>query len=207
MEQPGTLAWATLKRVGRRMKQPVDARVSSARRARRRERVEQAEAAARVAAVHDSAFAPETLVSAAEALFRLVQLAWDARDRRRLDTLLEPQLREAWTHAMAGFEEDGPRSHAEVSGNVHVDLVGFSGADPPRMVVLIETALRTFKEANGGRPEPGKVDRLCQYWTLVRRDRAWHVLGIEERAQGAYHLEEPLDNSAAAEPAGTAVTA
>ena len=162
-------------------------------------RVQQAELAARDAATDDDRLAPERIATEAEALFRLVHLAWDARDPNRLAQLLSPRLLAAWERALDDNDAAGEHHRSHVTGDVEVDLVGLT-ADPAgahTAIVLIEAEMdfgvdnlrgRRISTATGSsRPRP-----LCQYWTLVMHDGRFTVHGMEERTDGDHHLTEPL---------------
>jgi hypothetical protein len=162
---------------------------------RRHRRVMAVERAAADAAEKDHTLSPESVRTAAEALFRLVQLAWAARDRGRLATLLAPELLVHWEDQLAYLDRSNQRGRAEVLGDVCVEYVGLANAEPSesaRVVVLIDAKLRTIIENDRGRPTNIDVRRICQYWTLGRRSGPWTVLHIEEHAQGKHHLTDPV---------------
>lgn len=149
------------------------------RRARRRERVRQVERAALEAAKEDDRLAPEAVRTSAEALFRLVQVAWNERDPARLATLGSPEVVAGWQLSL----QAGERASRSVEVlDVQVDYVGLTrGMDDAedRVIVLIEADLED-------------APRVCQYWTLGLRDGLWVVLGTEERAEGDRHLADPI---------------
>lgn len=183
------------RRGGRRLRELVAGAVAALHRARRRGRVRQVERAALDAAEDHDALSPESVRTAAESLFRLVHLAWEARDAERLAKLLGPELLAERRQRLAALPASGPRERQEVVGDVRVEYVGFSVPEPgngPRAVVLIEATLRADSEHHRGRRSDGDPRRLCQYWTLGRRDGLWTVLDIEERAEGKHHLAEPI---------------
>jgi predicted lipid-binding transport protein (Tim44 family) len=162
--------------------------------ARRSRRVRRVERAALEVAADDRLLSPGSVRTAAESLFRLVQLARDARDPGRLATLLGPELLAEFERALAEAESSGAHERREVGGDVRVEYVGFATPDADhgaRAVVLIEAALRTWEDRRG-RPSDGHTRRLCQYWTLGFRDGVWTVLAIEERVEGKHHLAEPV---------------
>ena len=86
----------TASRLYIRVKRRVESAFAATHRARRRGRVRQAERAALEAAKRDELLSPAGVRTAAESLFRLVHLAWSARDPGRLATLLDPQLLAEW---------------------------------------------------------------------------------------------------------------
>jgi hypothetical protein len=162
---------------------------------RRRQRVRRVEEAAVNAAATNPLLAPDSVRPAAEALFRLVQLAWDARDCGRLATLVAPELLAVWERNLLQLEASGGRGHSEIVGEVQVEYVGFAnpdGAAAALVVVLIEAQRRAYIENGRGCRIDGETERVCQYWTLGRRDDLWTLLGSEDRAQGKHHLAEPI---------------
>jgi predicted lipid-binding transport protein (Tim44 family) len=178
----------------------VESSAAAFHRRRRAERVRQAERAAREAAGDDPQVAPERVKAGAEALLRLVYLAWDARDPRRLSTLMGPELLRAWTHALASNDAAGEHHRAHVRDGVRIDLVGLhaDAAGAFAAVVLIEAELDLAVEAAGGPVAPSVVGkwgvphRLCQYWTLAIGPDPLVVHAIEERDAGDHHLAEPI---------------
>ena len=169
-------------------------------RKRRGERVEDVELAAVEAAAEHERFAAERVRSAAEALFRDVQSAWDARDSERLATLLGPDLLAEWERRLADFDAKGWHSRAEVLGDVNVEYVGLAnreGESDDRAVVLIEAGLRAYVQDKDGnvilrKDEQDDVMRLSQYWTLGARGEGWALLSIEELDEGSHNLTDPL---------------
>lgn len=200
-KQPGVLVRDTAKRGGRRVKRTLAGVVAAVHRARRRGRVRRVELAALGAAEDGRVLAPDSIRTSAESLFRLVQLAWDARDPGRLATLLGPELLTEWEQRLAEVERSGRDERLEVAGDVGVECVGFTTPEPghgARVVVLIEAALGTYTEDHNGRRTDGYPRRLCQYWTLGLREGLWTVFTIEERAEGKHHLAEPIGAPSAA---------
>ena len=110
----------------RRVKQRVEGALAAIRRARRHRRVQHVELAAMRAAEDDALLSPERVRTAAESLFRLVQSAWNVRDRERLATLLGPALLAEWEQRLACAERNRRSARLEVVGDVHVEYVGFS---------------------------------------------------------------------------------
>jgi predicted lipid-binding transport protein (Tim44 family) len=178
----------------------IDRPFSLLRRRRRRGRVQRVELAAAEAGEDDDRFLPERLHVAAEQLFRDVQQAWDARDTARLGTLLGPELLEEWERRLADFSAKGWHSRVEVPGEVRTEYVGLEnreGVDEDSAIVLIEATLRAWVDGPGKRTilrkgEPDDTILLSQYWKLGRREDRWILLSIEERAEGDYHLAEPI---------------
>lgn len=173
---------------------------SALRRRRRAKRVRQVELAAAEAAEDDERFAPHVLRPAAAALFRDVQRAWDARDRERLATLLEPDLLVEWKRRLDDFERKRWHSRVKVPGEVRVEYVGLTnreGEHDDRAVVRIEASARVFVEDRRGRRiyrkgESEETIELREYWTLGLRDGRWVLLSIEQDAEGDHHLDDAI---------------
>jgi hypothetical protein len=198
---PGTVLWDTAKRGGRWVRGLVERVVAAVHAARRRGRVRRVELAALEAAEDEDVLSPDSVRTSAESLFRLVQLAWDARDPGRLATLLGPELLAEWEQRLAELQRNGRDERVEVIGEVRVEYVGFTTPErgqAPRAVVLIEATLREYEEDHRGRQTDGQTRHLCEYWTLGLRDGLWTVLTIEERAEGKHHLAEPIGTPSAA---------
>ena len=174
-------------------------RSAALHRRRRSERVEQAQLAAQEAAKDDERLAPQQIKTAAEALFRLVHLAWDERDSGRLAELLGAALLAERQRALDANDAAAEHHRSHVLGEVHVELVGLT-VDPAgahTAVVLIEAEMDIGIDNRNGRrvftaTDSPSARRLCQYWTLVMHDGRFHVHAIEDRAEGEHHLSEPL---------------
>ena len=195
---PASLSPVSLMRQARGLTQAAHTRFSAQlHRRRRAARVRRAELAALAAARDDDRLAPERIMKAAEALFRLVQLARNERDPQRLATLMSPELLAEWERALdAGSVREARR--VQVSGDVKVALVGLTSeqAQAATVVVLIEAELEVSTSRSGKRvteqdgPPPKQM--LCQYWTLTLGEGPFTVHAIEERHEGAHHLIEPI---------------
>ncbi|MBA3300215.1 MAG: TIM44-like domain-containing protein [Thermoleophilaceae bacterium] len=168
-------------------------------RRRRGARVREVELAAREAAADDDRLAPENIRSSADALFRLIYLAWDARDPARLATLVGPDQLRTWERLLEANERADEHHRAEVRDVTQIDLVGLArtqeGGDTA--IVLIEADLAIHVEDRYGnqtsaRDESGNAHRLCQYWTLALQDGLWTVHAVEKRGEGERHLSEPI---------------
>ena len=210
---PDALLFTALRRIRRLVRRWV-ARLSSAvHRLRRRARARRVELAALEAAQHDDRLSPENVRESAEALFRLVQLAWNARDSARLATLLGAELLIEWEGGLAESEHAGEQHGVEVLGDVQIDYVGLTrggeGAGDAATVLLEARLAGYVKDRRARRIRFGDglrdPHRLCQYWTLCIRDGLWTVTDIEERAQGKHHLADPIVASVPGgpEPAGS----
>lgn len=197
---PMTRMWETASRGARRADRLLRRRIAAVHRAQRRGRVRRVELAALETAEDDQRLSPERVRASAEALFRLVALAWDARDPRRLGDVLDPEVLARDDGLLTGVRL-GRGQRLEVVGEVRVEYVGFSapqGGRGARAVVLIEATLRLHAGENRGRRAGGELRDLCQYWTLGLRDGLWTVLAIDERAQGSHHLDEAIGAPSAA---------
>jgi predicted lipid-binding transport protein (Tim44 family) len=204
------LAPVSLLRRGRARALRARADASAAlHRRRRRTRVREVEHAALAAAADDERMAPERITAAAEALVRLVYVAWDARDRKGLATLLSAELLRDWNRVLDAHRVAGERHRTEVLDRVTIDLVGLTadGSHSGTAIVLIEAELRIrIDRRHGDAVERGApiVFPLHQYWTLSLDERPMIALAIEERAAGDHHLREPIAVLAACEPGGRA---
>jgi predicted lipid-binding transport protein (Tim44 family) len=180
-------------------------------RRRRRARVREVELTALAAAADDERLAPERITAAADALLRLVYVAWDARDRKDLATLLSADLLRDWERVLDAHGSAGERHRTEILDGGRIDLVGLTadGSGGGTAIVLIEAELSVRIDRRGD----DAVERgapiafpLHQYWTLSLDERPMIALAIEERAAGDHHLREPIAALAAGEPAGRAAT-
>jgi len=197
---PLTRMWETAKRGARRADRLVRRRIAAVHRAQRREHVRRVELAALEAAEDDQRLSPERVRTSAEALFRLVALAWDAHDPGRLAGLLVPEVLAQREGLLTGVRL-GRGRRLEVVGEVRVECVGLTApreGQGARAVVLIEATLRPHAGEHLGRRPDGELRDLCQYWSLGLRDGLWTVLAIDERAQGSHHLDEAIGAPSAA---------
>ena len=206
-QQPGSptasLTPVTLMRKGggqaRRLTHAARTRCSAQlHRRRRATRVREAERAALAAARDDERLRPERITKAADALFRLVCLARNARDPKRLATLLSPELLAVWERALDAGSVGEPHQRVQVLGDVRVDLVGLTleSAQAGTVIVLIEAELEVSPNRSGKRAAendgPPPKQMLCQYWTLALGEGPLTVHAIEERHEGDRHLVEPI---------------
>ncbi len=165
-----------------------------------RERDERVRTASAEAAEDDAYFASDELERHAIALFRAAQMAWDARDRAALAKLVGPDLLVEWNRRLDDFDRNGWHNRVEVIGNPAVLYVGITNREDDtedRAVVRIQTRLRTYVLDSDGDKimRTGEKDEfvtLVEYWTLARRDGAWMVQSIEQKAEGDHHLEEEI---------------
>jgi predicted lipid-binding transport protein (Tim44 family) len=174
--------------------------LAALRRRRLGERVRKVELAAAEAGQDETRFSAEQVRSAADELFRNVQLAWDARNTTRLAALLGPDLLSEWKRRLADFDRKGWHSRVEVLDEIRIDYVGLTNREDEgddRVIVLIDAKLRAYVEDRGGnkiyrKGEPDDTIDLSQYWTLGVRKGRWTLLSIEERSEGEHHLGEPI---------------
>lgn len=173
----------------------------------RRQRVEKVTGRSFVAAEDDPAFAADRVVPEAEALFRAVQTAWDARDLRTLDTLVGSDLMAEWSRRLADFSAKGWHNRVSVVGAVGVEYVGITnlaGQDEDRVVVRISALTEDYVvDRRGGTVMlDGMTSRTAairEYWTLARRGDRWILASIEQEKEGEHQLRaqiiaEPADD-------------
>jgi predicted lipid-binding transport protein (Tim44 family) len=166
-------------------------------RRRLRERDARVRTASAEAAEDDAYFASDELERHAVALFRAAQLAWDARDREALARLVGPDLLVEWNRRLDDFDQKGWHNRVEVLEDPVVHYVGITNREDDsedRAVVRIEAKLRAYVlDRSGTRVmrsgEKDELVTLAEYWSLARRDGAWSVQSIEQRAEGDHHLE------------------
>jgi predicted lipid-binding transport protein (Tim44 family) len=149
------------------------------------------------AAEDDGYFASDELERHAVALFRAAQMAWDARDRQGLARLVGPDLLVEWERRLDDFDQKGWHNCVEVLEDPTVHYVGITNReddDEDRAVVSIEATLKAYVVDRAGvrvmrDGEKDELVTLTEYWTLARRDGAWMVHSIEQRAEGDHHLD------------------
>ena len=165
------------------------------RRLRERDRV--VRTASAEAVEDDAYFASDELERHAVALFRAAQMAWDARDREGLARLVGPDLLVEWKRRLDDFDRKGWHNRVEVLEDPTVLYVGITNReddDEDRAVVRIAAELKAYVVDRAGHRvmrdgEKDEVVTLTEYWTLARRDGAWMVHSIEQRAEGDHHLD------------------
>jgi predicted lipid-binding transport protein (Tim44 family) len=165
-----------------------------------RERDRAVRSASAEAAEDDAYFASEELERHAVALFRAAQMAWDARDTEGLARLVGPDLLVEWKRRLDDFDRKGWHNRVEVLEDPTVLYVGITNReddDEDRAVVRIEAKLRAYVvDRTGDRVmragEKDELVTLTEYWTLARRDGAWMVHSIEQRAEGDHHLDDQV---------------
>ncbi len=162
-----------------------------------RERDTRVRTASAEAAEDDAYFASDEVERHAVTLFRAAQMAWDARDRAALARLVGPDLLVEWSRRLDDFDSKGWHNRVEVLQDPTVHYVGITNReddDEDRAVVRVTAKLRAYVlDRNGGKVmrkgESDETISLVEYWTLARRDGAWMVVSIEQRAEGDHHLE------------------
>jgi len=165
-----------------------------------RERDRAVRTASAEAAEDDSYFASDELERHALALFRAAQMAWDARDRQGLARLVGPDLLVEWERRLDDFDRKGWHNRVEVLEEPTVLYVGITNREDDhqdRAVVRIEAKLRAYVIDRAGKKvmragEKDELVTLTEYWTLARRDGAWMVHSIEQRAEGDHHLDDQV---------------
>jgi predicted lipid-binding transport protein (Tim44 family) len=165
-----------------------------------RERDAMVRTASAEAAEDDAYFASDELERHAIALFRAAQMAWDARDREALARLVGPDLLVEWKRRLDDFDQKGWHNRVEVLGDPTVLYVGMTNReddDEDRAVVRIEAKLKAYVVDRAGnrvirKGEQDELVTLAEYWTLARRDGAWMVQSIEQRAEGDHHLDDQV---------------
>jgi predicted lipid-binding transport protein (Tim44 family) len=165
-----------------------------------RERDRTVRTASAEAAEDDAYFASDELERHAVALFRAAQMAWDARDRQGLARLVGPDLLVEWKRRLDDFDRKGWHNRVEVLEDPTVLYVGITNReddDEDRAVVRIEAKLKAYVVDRAGAKvmRAGEKDELVtvtEYWTLARRDGAWMVHSIEQRAEGDHHLDDQI---------------
>jgi len=165
-----------------------------------RERDRRVRTASAEAAQDDEYFASDELVRHAVALFRAAQMAWDARDRAALTKLVGPDLLVEWNRRLDDFDRKGWHNRVEVLRDPEVLYVGMTNREDDtedRVVVRIDAKLRAYVLDSNGKKvmrkgEKDELVTLIEYWTLARRDGAWMVQSIEQRAEGDHQLDAPI---------------
>lgn len=171
------------------------------RAARRRTAVRErrVELAAAEAAEYDPVFAPDLVKPAAAHLFTEIQAAWDAGDRRRLATLVGPDLLAEWERRLDDFQRRGWHNRVKPVGEPRVEYVGLThrGDERDRVVVRVEAKLRDYVEDRFGHhvKRIGRVAdtvRIREFWTLGRTHGRWVLLSIEQGTEGTHALEDSV---------------
>jgi predicted lipid-binding transport protein (Tim44 family) len=165
-----------------------------------RERDERVRTASAEAAQDDAYFDASEFEAHARGLFVACQEAWDARDRERLARLVGPDLLVEWGRRLDDFERKGWHNRVSVSAPPKIEYVGLVNReddDEDRAVARITASLKAYVLDRSGRKVMRKKEEdeditLCEYWTLARRNGAWTVVSIEQRAEGDHHLDSEI---------------
>jgi predicted lipid-binding transport protein (Tim44 family) len=165
-----------------------------------RERHERVRTASAEAAEDDAYFDASEFEAHARGLFVASQEAWDARDRERLAALVGPDLLVEWERRLDDFERKGWHNRVSVSAPPKIEYVGLVNReddDEDRAVARITASLKAYVLDRSGRKVMRKKEKdeditLCEYWTLARRNGAWTVVSIEQRAEGDHHLDSEI---------------
>jgi predicted lipid-binding transport protein (Tim44 family) len=153
-----------------------------------------------VAAEDDPMFAADRVVADAEALFRAIQVAWDARDEGALRTMVGPELMTEWSRRLADFRSKGWHNRVYVHGDVRVEYVGIrnlAGQAEDRVVVRVSALTDDWVLDRSGSVVhlDGMTDRraaIREFWTLAPRDGRWILQSIEQELEGEHQLQAPI---------------
>lgn len=167
---------------------------------RRRERVARTVTASAAAAADDAWFAADAVRRDAAKLFRAVQAAWHARDRKKLGTLVGDDLMVEWERRLDDFESKGWHNQVHVQSGPEVEYVGIVNREDDaqdRVCVRVSAQMRDVVVEGDGTVmkksgEEEEVVSLAEFWTLQRRRDRWIVVSIEQDAEGGHNLEAPL---------------
>ena len=175
-----------------------------ARRHRIHKRERQVHTTAAVAAEDDAAFDSDTVHAQAAQLFLDIQSAWDADDRKRLQSLVGPELWAEWKRRLDDFDRKGWRNHVQPIGKPQVQYVGLHNAADPsddRCVVIVQAKVRDYVETSYGRHithrgSSSEIINAFEYWTLAKREldgqTRWILESIEQSKEGEHELGEQL---------------
>jgi predicted lipid-binding transport protein (Tim44 family) len=169
-------------------------------RKRRRERVARVTLAAAEAAGDDADFAADLVVSEARGLYTACQVAWDARDREKLASMVGKDLLVEWNKRLDDFQAKGWHNRVEVLGTPGVEYLGLVNREDEaddRVVVRITARQRDYvQDAQGQKilKDNAKTDivNVAEWWTLARRDDRWICVSIEQDTEGVHHLDDAI---------------
>ena len=167
---------------------------------RRRQRVRRVRLAAAEASEENPIFAVDVVHGAAEGLFRDIQAAWSRDDREHLATLVGDTLMIEWNERLADFSRRGWRNEVDVIGELQIEYVGLCNRGEERtseVCVRIAGRVRDIVRDDRGatvrrRGSVAEAHRVCQYWTLGRRDGRWIVVRVQQRREGLHELRAPI---------------
>jgi predicted lipid-binding transport protein (Tim44 family) len=180
--------------------------VVMARRHHIHEREKRVHTAAAVAAEDDAAFDSDTVKAQASQLFMDIQTAWDARDRKRLQQLVGPELWVEWKRRLDDFDHKGWHNRVQPLGPPTIGYVGLHNAADPdddRVVVIVEASVRDYVETSSGhrimhKGTSSDIIKANEYWTLGKRrvsgsdDYRWTLISIQQAKEGDHELSEEL---------------
>ncbi len=166
----------------------------------RTRRVQEVLGKAYVAAEDDPKFAADRVVPEAEALFRAIQLAWDARDEDALRGMVGPELMAEWSRRLADFRAKGWHNRVYVHDPVRIEYVGITnlaGHQEDRVVVRVSALTDDWvvDSRNNIIHLDGMTDRraaIREFWTLAPRGDRWVLMSIEQEMEGEHHLSRPI---------------
>jgi predicted lipid-binding transport protein (Tim44 family) len=167
---------------------------------RRAARVRETELAAAEAATDDADFDPETVRTAAAALFIDIQRHWSANDIAALEPLVGPDLMVEWRRRLEDFRRRGWQNRCEPKAHPSIEYVGLvnrEGEDEDRVVVRVHATLDDYVVDQHGNViikdgASSPQTTLTEWWTLHPPGDRWRLLSIEAEAEGRHHLESEL---------------
>jgi len=175
----------------------------------RERRAKEIAAAAFVAGEDDPDFAPDVVAGQADALFRDIQAAWDARDVPALSAMVAPDLMVEWKRRLDDFASKGWHNRVVVR-ELGVEYVGMTNRPvevEDRAVVRISAVCDDWVVDSDGAVihhtgNASSESHMREYWTLAMRDGRWTLLSIEQDAEGEHQLTAPLVAEEADDVAG-----
>lgn len=173
-------------------------RTPGPRKTSKRER--RVELAAAEAADEDPEFGPDEVRANAERLFFAIQTAWDADDRRTLQTLVAPDLWAEWERRLDDYSRRGWRNHVEPVGKPTIEYVNLhrTGDEATDYVVVkLDARVKDYVVDGYGQTlkrtgSLSELIRMREFWTLGRRDGRWKLISIEQGAEGSHALEDEI---------------
>jgi len=170
--------------------------------------VRRVELAAAEAREDDADFAPDEVRVAAAQLFLDIQRHWSERDPGALEALVGRDLMVEWRRRLDDFARKGWHNVVDVRSGPQIEYVGLvnrEGEDDDRVVVRVTARLDDYVRDAGGHVvhKDGQADTtvaLAEYWTLQPPGERWRLLSIEQDAEGAHQLTEPIVATPAADP-------
>jgi len=186
-------------RVSKRGLNTVSDRVAHRSDAAARRRAAQVEARVEALAETDASFALDALKERVVWLYTTAQRAWTDRDRGVLKQILSPVLYVKWDEELRDYQSRGEVNLVEILSGPEVELVDIAnraGEVNDTVTFRITATLSDrVRRANGSYAvrKDGST-RPVEYWTLRKDgDGAWIVASIEQAAEGAHHLTDPIE--------------